>query len=192
MTEPEPHEKATSSELRKPVYIVMGVTGSGKTTIGKLLAKHVGLPFYDADDFHTMQNLKKLANDIPLDDADREPWLQSLADKISEWSRKDGAVLACSALKHSYRSRFRHASPSVHFVYLTGDPRLIAQRLVKRATEGGHVVKDFDQILRGQYRDLEIPSSALQVDITPTPDVIVDNIIGEIQQRGLGDRTIHQ
>src|SRR5688500_10102545 len=84
------------------IIIVMGVTGSGKTTLGRALAERLNLPFYDADDFHPDANREKLRNNIPLDDHDRWPWLKVLAQKLIEWERTGGAVLACSALKKSY------------------------------------------------------------------------------------------
>jgi carbohydrate kinase (thermoresistant glucokinase family) len=166
-----------------PIYVVMGVTGSGKTTIGEKLAARLGIPFHDADDFHSDANMRKLANDIPLNDADREPWLENLARHIAKWSQADGAVLACSALKHAYRSKFRHAAQTIHFIFLTGDPGIIAKRLEERGTEGEHVVKDFHAILEGQFRDLEVPSSALTVDIAQTPEEMVKEIMGKLELR---------
>ncbi len=159
------------------VIIVMGVTGSGKTTVGNLLATRIGLPFYDADDFHSDANQQKLADDIPLNDADREPWLAYLVSQIKTWSENGGAVLACSALKHGYRSRFRKAADNVHFVFLHGDPAIIAERLRGRAARGEHVISDFEAILLGQYRDLEVPSDAFRVDINQTPENILDAIV---------------
>ncbi|MDQ3550649.1 MAG: gluconokinase, partial [Bacteroidota bacterium] len=85
------------------IYIVMGVSGSGKTTIGQLLANALHLPFYDADDFHPVENIQKMAAGTPLTDEDRQQWLETLAGNIKLWSKEGGAVLACSALKEKYR-----------------------------------------------------------------------------------------
>lgn len=183
MSDRSDHQGAGGHEA--PVIVVMGVTGSGKTTVGRLLARRLGLPFYDADDFHSVSSLEKLAADIPLDDADREPWLNELASKIRVWSATSGAVLACSSLKHSYRNRFRRAKDDVRFVFLHGDPKLIAQRLEKRAREENHIIKDFEDILIGQYRDLEMPTDALKVDINQAPAEIVDDITRALS---LGER----
>src|SRR5271168_4418615 len=102
------------------IVIVMGTTGSGKTTIGSLLAKRLGWDFVDGDDFHPAANVEKMKHGIPLTDADREPWLKALHDKIVEWSaQKRNVVLACAALKASYRDELR-ASTAVKFVYLMG------------------------------------------------------------------------
>lgn len=180
MTDPSPADQPEDSN---PVIIVMGVTGSGKTTIGELLAERLQLPFYDADDFHPESNREKLADDIPLDDQDREPWLAELTSHIKKWANADGAVLACSALKHTYRSRFRHATDNIQFIFLHGDPALIAQRLKIRAIAEDHVVKEFEDILRGQFRDLEIPTDALRVDIDQSPEEITDDIIQALAAR---------
>lgn len=160
-----------------PVIVIMGVTGSGKTTVGEMLAKRLELPFHDADDFHSEENREKLAEDVPLSDADREPWLDMLVSKVTEWAAGGGAVLACSALKHSYRSRFRRAALTVKFVFLDGDPTLIVARLRERADQGDHVISNFEAILLGQYRDLEIPTDALRVAIHQTPEQIVADIV---------------
>lgn len=167
-----------------PVIVVMGVTGSGKTTIGSRLAAALDLPFYDADDFHPLANQEKLSADIPLNDADREPWLEELATHMRQWAATSGAVLACSALKHSYRSRFRAAAIQVKFVFLEGDPNLIAQRVQRRSdTDSEHVVRDFVRILEGQFRDLEIPTSATRVDISKSPGEIVEEILDKLDLR---------
>src|SRR5580704_11167373 len=120
------------------IVIVMGTTGSGKTTIGSLLSKGMGWEFVDADDFHPPANVEKMKHGIPLTDADREPWLKALHDKIVEWiaeGRK--VVLACSALKQSYRDELR-TSGDVKFVYLKGSYELFSQRVSARK---GHFAK---------------------------------------------------
>jgi gluconokinase len=150
------------------VVIVMGVVGAGKTTIGRLLAEQLGWQFADADDFHPASNVEKIRHGIALNDADREPWLASLRLRVSEWIAEDvNAVLACSALKQSYR-RDLQVGPEVHFVYLKGSPKLIAERLRARQ---GHFANE--QILASQFVDLEEPESALIVDIAESPERIV-------------------
>ena len=89
------------------IYIIIGVSGSGKTTLGQELSLRLDLPFYDGDDYHTDNNIEKLSHGIPLTDEDRDPWLRVLSEKIQEWQQLNGAVLACSALKESYRKKLQ-------------------------------------------------------------------------------------
>ncbi len=101
------------------VFILTGVSGSGKTTIGKLLAKRFSIQFYDADNYHFKSNLDKMKKQIPLDDEDRLPWLSNLAERIGQWNRNKGAVLACSALKENYRQILTGVhKEEVLFIYL--------------------------------------------------------------------------
>jgi gluconokinase len=149
------------------VIVVMGVTGSGKTTIGSLLAKRRGWHFADADQFHSAANKAKMHAGIPLTDADRIPWLETLHQQIQKWlAEKRNVVLACSALKQSYRDLLWHG-PEVQFVYLKGSYELIAQRLRERK---GHFADE--HILAGQFTDLEEPADAIVVDINKSPDEI--------------------
>lgn len=150
------------------IVIVMGTTGSGKTTVGGLLAKRLGWEFVDADDFHPAANVEKMKHGIPLTDADREPWLRALHDKIVEWSaEKRSVVLACSALKQSYRDELR-ASSDVRFVYLKGSIELFSQRVRARK---GHFAKQ--DLLASQFSTLEEPVDAITVDASPDPEQIV-------------------
>ncbi|MDG3010474.1 gluconokinase [Rhodococcus sp. D2-41] len=114
----------------------MGVSGTGKTTIGRMLAARLGLPYADADDFHTAANIAKMSAGVPLDDADRRPWLSTvggwLHDRVAEGS---GGVIACSALKRSYRDILRAAAPDAFFLLLIADRALLSERLDRR---GGH------------------------------------------------------
>jgi gluconokinase len=153
------------------IVIVMGTTGSGKTTIGTLLAKRLGWEFADADDFHPPANVEKMKHGIPLTDADREPWLQALHDKIVEWSaEKRNVVLACSALKESYRDELR-ASSEVKFVYLKGSYELFSKRVLARK---GHFAKQ--DLLASQFATLEEPTDAIVVDAGPSPEEIASEV----------------
>ncbi|MEO6600913.1 MAG: gluconokinase, GntK/IdnK-type [Polyangiaceae bacterium] len=142
--------------------IVMGVTGSGKSTIGKLLAERVNLPFYDADDYHSPENRAKMAADVPLNEADRRPWLEHLARLAVDWEAAGGAVLACSALKQAHRDLLVERIAEHRIVYLDL-PRATAER--RLAARRGHhqFVRDFEHLLDGQYRDLEPPTDALSL-----------------------------
>ena len=154
------------------IIVVMGVTGSGKTTIGTLLAERLGFLFADADDFHSAANKEKMHKGIPLTDADRQPWLAAMHRQIAAWiGSKQSAVLACSALKNDYRRQL-WTGPEAQFVYLHGSYELIAERLRQRK---GHFADE--QILAGQFADLEEPTGAISVDISPAPEKIVDEIV---------------
>jgi gluconokinase len=153
------------------IVIVMGVVGSGKTTVGRLLAEQLGWEFADADDFHSPANVEKIRQGIGLTDADREPWLQSLHVAILQWiAERRSVVLACSALKRSYRSELE-AGPEVRFVYLKGSASLIGSRLKARR---GHFANE--QILASQLSDLEEPENAVSIGIAGTPLEIVREI----------------
>jgi gluconokinase len=153
------------------VIVVMGVTGSGKTTIGRLLAMRLGWEFADADDFHSAANKEKIRHGIALTDADREPWLSALRKQISQWiAGEKSVVLACSALRRSYRQQLRTGT-EVRFVYLKGTYDLIAERL---RTRKGHFADE--QILASQFATLEEPSDAIVVDIHPSPERVVAEI----------------
>ena len=161
----------------------MGVTGSGKTTVGTVLAQQLGWEFADADDFHPSANVAKMKAGIPLDDADRAPWLASLRQVIEQWiAKRQNVVLACSALKKDYRDELA-VHREVRFVYLKGSYDLIYQRLKLRH---GHFASE--KILAGQFADLQEPDDAFTVEI----DQPVEEIVAEIR-RGLDldrDRTL--
>jgi gluconokinase len=153
------------------VIVVMGPTGSGKTTIGSLLAQQLGWDFVDADQFHSAANKEKMHQGIPLTDADRAPWLAAIHQQIEQWiAEKRNVVLACSALKQSYRDLLWR-SGDIKLVYLKGSYELIAQRLL---TRHGHFADE--HILAGQFADLEEPADAITVDISAPPEKIVEEI----------------
>lgn len=147
--------------------IVMGVSGSGKTAVGKALGERLQIPFYDGDDFHSRANIEKMTNGIPLTDADRWPWLEALAHLLKE---TPSMILACSALKASYRERLKVA-PDVRFIYLKGSYSLIEERLKKRR---GHFFNP--DLLKSQFADLEEPKDALDFDINISISEIVNMI----------------
>jgi gluconokinase len=153
------------------IVIVMGVTGAGKTTVGRLLAAQLGWEFADADDFHPAANVEKISAGIALDDEDREPWLASLQGAIAQWiEARRNVVLACSALKQSYRRQLQ-ITAAVVFVYLKGEQDRIAQRVRERT---GHFAGE--KIVARQFADLEEPETAITVDINRTPEEIVAEI----------------
>ncbi|HTT76057.1 MAG TPA: gluconokinase [Candidatus Binataceae bacterium] len=155
------------------VIILMGVAGSGKTTVGEVLARRLGWHFYDADDFHSARNREKMHRGEPLTDGDRRPWLEALHQLISRCEGKDEqAVLACSALKQAYREQLTVGSREVRLVYLKGPAGLIARRLGARH---GHFFNP--ALLQAQLEALEEPSDALTVDIAGTPEQVADAII---------------
>ena len=153
------------------LFVVMGVSGCGKSTVGQALADHLGCPFYDGDNFHPPDNVAKMASGTPLNDADRAPWLAVLHDLLTaHGERGETAVLACSALKKNYRKQLRAGNEKVHFVYLQGDFDLIWQRM---QTRPHHYMKA--EMLQSQFDTLEAPaaSEALALPITMSiPDMI--------------------
>ena len=149
---------------------VMGVAGVGKTTIGAALARELGWRFIDADDYHPPQNVAKMKAGIPLEDADRWPWLAHLNKALKE---EENAVLACSALKHAYRERLR-VSDDVKFVFLRGDYALVEKQLRHRPA---HFMNP--ELLRSQFTDLEEPGpdeKTLTIELGRTPQELVSEI----------------
>jgi len=153
------------------IIILMGVSGSGKTTVGRLLSQELGWKFYDADDFHPQANIDKMQQGIPLDDADRRPWLEKLREMVRTClDRSESAILACSALKEAYRE-YLLIDPQVVLVYLQGSPDLLRERLKQRR---GHFMNP--QLLDSQFAALEEPQHAVVIDVTPSPPIIVQSI----------------
>jgi gluconokinase len=156
------------------IVIIFGVSGAGKTTIGKLLAEDLGWQFYEGDDFHPLANIEKMRSGRPLTDEDRWPWLDRLRDQITRsLAAKENAVLSCSALKRAYRERLR-VSDDVKFVFLCGDYALVEKQLRRRH---GHFMNP--DLLRGQFTDLEEPEAdedVLTIELGRTPQELVEDI----------------
>lgn len=161
--------------------VVMGVSGSGKTTVGQALAHELGWRFYDGDDFHSPANVAKMAAGVPLDDDDRAGWLAALAQVIHKgMGRGESGVIACSALKEKYRQALRAASTEpaqVRFVYLKGDYETILARMVNRP---GHYMKA--DMLRSQFDALEEPADVITVDVNLPLHAIIDAITGQFEE----------
>lgn len=166
--------------MRTPhVVVVMGVAGTGKTTIGPLLAARLGVPYAEGDDFHPEANIAKMAAGTPLDDADRWPWL----DAIGAWADGRaglGGVVSCSALKRSYRDRLRAAAPGVVFVHLAGDRSLIEDRMAHRQ---GHFMPT--ALLDSQFATLEplqADEAGVVVDVSGGPEAITDRAVRALEE----------
>ena len=160
---------------RGPIALVlMGVTGSGKTTIGQLLSAELICSFIDGDDFHPPVNVKKMSSGEALTDEDRWPWLEILTDKIQEHIQQEQSmVLACSALKKSYREILCVERELVQFIYLKGDYTTVERRMQTR--ENHFMAKT---LLQSQFATLEEPEDAIVVDISPSPSEILKSIRG--------------
>jgi gluconokinase len=159
--------------MRNPILLLMGVSGSGKTTIGAMLAGRLGWAYAEADDFHPPANVEKMHQGIPLTDEDRWPWLRATADWMKD--QAGPAVVTSSALKRKYRDLLREGRPDLRLVYLDGDHELIADRMAAR--HGHFFPKD---LLDSQFRDLEPPEpdeNPLIVSVHGTPEQIVQEII---------------
>jgi gluconokinase len=152
--------------------VIMGVSGSGKTTIGEKLAAELGWSFRDADDFHPPANVAKMAAGTPLDDRDRAPWLAAIRTHIDEsLARRESTIVTCSALKERYREKLVGDPERVTLIHLVGDFELIRQRM-KRRTD--HFFKP--ELLRSQFETLEPPDDAMVINIDQSPDAIVTEI----------------
>lgn len=148
--------------------ILMGVTGTGKSTVGNSLSEATHIPFYDGDDFHPPANIEKMASGTPLNDEDRRPWLESIRDFLQQHSQ---VIVACSALKKAYRDILREGNPELRFVFLNGDPNLLLARLNARQ---GHFMRA--EMLASQLDTLETPrkeDDVLSLSITtPVKDIV--------------------
>ena len=153
--------------------IIMGVSGSGKTFLGRRLAIQLNVPYYDADDFHSEANLEKMKNGVPLTTQDRIPWLKSLALHLRKWEGEGGCVLACSALKESYRKQLSY-STEVRWVVLTGSFETIYERMQKR----NHFMQP--ALLQSQFDALEVPAYGIHVDISVPAANAIEEILKKI------------
>ena len=154
------------------IIILMGVSGSGKSTVGRLLAKDLGWRFYEGDDFHPQSNIQKMTRGIPLTDEDRDDWLAALTKLVSELDQQvQSAVVTCSALKQAYRDTLSRNMSNVIFVYLKGSYKLILKRIKSRQ---GHFMKP--GLLKSQFDILEEPNQALVVRVSKRPDQLVKQI----------------
>src|SRR5262245_55135704 len=155
------------------IVVVMGVSGSGKTTVGKALAGKLGWRFIEGDDYHPPSNVEKLRAGTPLTDDDRRPWLAALRERVDQAvAAGESIVLACSALKHSYQDYLERHDPSrIRFVYLHGPEDLIRQRLAARK---GHFMNP--GLLHSQFETLEPPADAVRVDVTRPPEEVAEEV----------------
>ena len=161
---------------RARVVILMGAMGCGKTTVGRLLAQQLHWPFFDGDDFHPEENVEKMRSGIALSDEDRKRWLENLRDHIHGCLRENtSAILACSALKQSYRDTLGVDQSAVRTVYLKGSFQLLRQRIDRR--HHPYMNKD---LLKSQLDILEEPEDGLTVDIQDAPEAIVKTIIDRL------------
>jgi gluconokinase len=174
---PSPSQKTPSPPT---VLVIMGVSGSGKTTIATLLAKKLGWVFRDADEFHPPANVAKMKSGVPLTDEDRWPWLEAIARFIDEeLARGTKTIVTCSALKRRYRDIIIDNRKGVRLIYLKGDKALLEKRLAKRH---GHFMPS--SLLQSQFDALEEPAreeNPLTVSVDAIPDEIVDRIMDELE-----------
>ena len=170
------------------IVVLMGVAGSGKTTIGNMLADAILCPYLEGDSLHSRANVEKMSHGIPLTDADRAPWLSAIhARMVDVYDRGQNLVVGCSALKQSYRSVLADGLP-LTWVYLKGSPELIRSRMRHRAS---HFMKV--DMLSSQFAALEEPFDALIVDVSESPGAIVEWILSEVRKptrvAGIGNET---
>lgn len=160
------------------IITVMGVAGSGKSTVGKLLAQRLSLPFIEADDFHSKENVSKMSRGIPLNDEDRHPWLQLLSYELQWHEQNNGAILACSALKESYRKILQGGlHEKIVWIYLKGEQDALKKR-IKNRTE--HFMPE--ALLQSQMATLEEPEYAYTFSIEKDPETIVNGILRIINE----------
>jgi carbohydrate kinase (thermoresistant glucokinase family) len=164
--------------MQHQVIYIMGVSGSGKTTIGLQLSGKTGYPFYDADDFHTEENIAKMNAGIALTDEDRWPWLENIHHFVTQKITTHTIIVACSALKEVYRQRLsKSIEKNCRWVFLQGGYDTIMQRLKNRQ---GHYMPP--TLLQSQFDALEFPADSILVDIKLSPKIIVDDIISKLNQ----------
>ena len=158
------------------VYVIFGVSSSGKTTIGKKISLKLGIPFYDADDFHSNTNIEKMSTGVPLDDHDRLGWLQKVLLKINESNKNNGAIFACSALKEKYREILSGSYKNkVEFIFLKIDKSEAIKRLKIRENHFFPM-----ELLDNQFEILENPSNAIKVNASNDIDLVCEEIYAQI------------
>ncbi|MDT5278391.1 MAG: gluconokinase [Mycobacterium sp.] len=163
----------------RPVVVVMGVSGSGKSTVGAALARRLGVPFADADTFHPQANVAKMAAGKALTDVDRYPWLEAVGQWVA--SHDQGGVMSCSALRRSYRDQLRSHCPLIEFLHLTGSAELIARR---QADRPGHFMPP--SLLMSQFdalEPLEPDERGMSIDVGQSVEAIVDTFFRYLTER---------
>lgn len=175
----------TNARRKAPIaWVVMGVSGCGKSEVGMRLAQTLGARFIEGDRFHPMENVAKMSAGVPLSDADRQGWLQALRAEIEHaWDAGEQVVLACSALKRAYRDFLRGDSDAVRFVHLHGERGLIAQRMAARA---GHFMPQ--SLLDSQLRDLEPlqrDEGGMTLDLRQSPSMLVEHVVASLKNEYL-------
>jgi gluconokinase len=161
--------------------VVMGVSGCGKSTVGRLLALQLGARYVEGDDLHPATNVQRMAAGIALTDADRAGWLAQVGEQLASAGSPQGVVASCSALRRSYRDQLRAAAPGLRFVYLAGAREMLAARLAARQ---GHYMPV--ALLQSQLDTLEEPGAdedAIRVDISTAPEVIAAAVLLQLQQQ---------
>ena len=158
------------------IFIVMGVSGSGKSTVGKAVSKELGWKFYEGDEYHPAENVQKMKTGIPLNDEDRLPWLLSLRKIIGDAiEKKENIIISCSALKKVYRNILQ-VNNQVVFIYLKGNYDFIRERMEKRAN---HFFKP--ALLKSQFETLEEPEGAIEIDISVSAESITKELVNRIK-----------
>ena len=160
------------------IIYIMGVSGCGKTTIGKLLSQKIAIPFFDGDDFHSAANVEKMKAGEPLNDEDRSDWLQKINEFAFEQQQLNGAIIACSALKQKYRIVLNNGIAKPVWIFLQGSYQIIFQRLQNRQ---GHYMPA--TLLQSQFSNLKIPANAVSINIENEPETIVELIIDRLYKK---------
>jgi gluconokinase len=163
----------------KPLLVIMGVTGAGKSTVGTLIAERLGLSFRDADDFHPPANIAKMSAGTPLTDADRWPWLDAIGAHLAA-HRGTGCVVTCSALKRAYRDRLREAAPDLRFIHLHGDVALVAAR---QAARQDHFMPS--SLVASQFATLEPPAPeerVIALNVAAPPAALAEAAIAALME----------